>query len=92
MRGSSASRPVNSSCCSERPPYALDSLLDKATARRMPGDELEMPGDEHKNISSWPWSPEEDTIILQMHSQLGPMWSKMVRRLPGRTVSSVRNR
>ena len=58
----------------------------------MPGDELEMPGDEHKNISSWPWSPEEDTIILEMHSQLGPLWSQIVRQLPGRTVSSVRNR
>merc|ERR1719265_1154128 len=27
-----------------------------------------------------------------MHTQLGPMWSKIVKQLPGRTVSSVRNR
>ena len=38
------------------------------------------------------WSPEEDTIILDMHTELGPSWSKIVLRLPGRTVSSVRNR
>lgn len=49
-----------------------------------------MPGGKHENMQAW--SPEEDTIILEMHSQLGPMWSKIVRRLPGRTVSSVRNR
>ena len=49
-----------------------------------------MPGGEHENMQAW--SPEEDTIILEMHSQLGPMWSQIVRQLPGRTVSSVRNR
>ena len=49
-----------------------------------------MPGGEHENMQAW--SPEEDTIILEMHSQLGPLWSQIVRQLPGRTVSSVRNR
>ena len=49
-----------------------------------------MPGGKHENMLAW--SPEEDTIILDMHSELGPSWSKIVQRLPGRTVSSVRNR
>ena len=38
------------------------------------------------------WSPEEDTLIIAMHESEGPKWSKIVQRLPGRTVSSVRNR
>lgn len=49
-----------------------------------------MPGGKHENMQAW--SPEEDTIILEMHTELGPSWSKIVQRLPGRTVSSVRNR
>ena len=31
-------------------------------------------------------------IILEMHEAEGPKWSKIVQRLPNRTVSSVRNR
>ena len=38
------------------------------------------------------WEPEEDQIIMEMLERLGPKWSKIVQRLPGRTVSSVRNR
>ena len=38
------------------------------------------------------WAPEEDHIILEMHKAEGPKWSKIVQRLPNRTVSSVRNR
>ena len=49
-----------------------------------------MPGGKHENMQAW--SPEEDTIILDMHTQLGPMWSKIVKQLPGSTVSSVRTR
>ena len=48
------------------------------------------PGGKHENMQAW--SPEEDTIILDMHIELGPSWSNIVQRLPGRTVSSVRNR
>jgi len=49
-----------------------------------------MPGGAHENMKAW--APEEDYIILEMHAQDGPKWSKIVQRLPGRTVSSVRNR
>ena len=49
-----------------------------------------MPGGAHENMKAW--SPEEDTLIISMHESEGPKWSKIVQRLPGRTVSSVRNR
>ena len=49
-----------------------------------------MPGGRHENMQAW--SPEEDQIILAMVASEGPKWSKIVQRLPGRTVSSVRNR
>ena len=49
-----------------------------------------MPGGAHENMKAW--SPEEDTLIIAMHESEGPKWSKIVQRLPGRTVSSVRNR
>ena len=38
------------------------------------------------------WEPEEDDVILDSHEELGPKWKEIVKRLPGRTVSSVRNR
>ena len=45
------------------------------------------------------WEPEEDDIILSSRAALGPKWTTnapkwaaIAKRLPGRTVSSVRNR
>ena len=49
-----------------------------------------MPGGKHENMQAW--SPEEDQIILSMVELEGPKWSRIVQQLPGRTVSSVRNR
>mmetsp|Transcript_2547 Transcript_2547/g.4957 ORF Transcript_2547/g.4957 Transcript_2547/m.4957 type:complete len:309 (+) Transcript_2547:157-1083(+) len=49
-----------------------------------------MPGGVHEFMKAW--EPEEDQIIMEMLNRLGPKWSKIVQRLPGRTVSSVRNR
>jgi len=49
-----------------------------------------MPGGAHENMKAW--EPEEDQIILEQHSIMGPLWSKIIHKLPGRTVSSVRNR
>jgi len=49
-----------------------------------------MPGGKHLNMQAW--SPDEDQIILEMVNAEGPKWSRIVQRLPGRTVSSVRNR
>ena len=49
-----------------------------------------MPGGAHENMRAW--DPEEDTIIMEMVNTDGPKWKQIVKRLPGRTVSSVRNR
>ena len=49
-----------------------------------------MPGGAHENMKAW--EPEEDHIIMQMVLQEGPKWKLIVKQLPGRTVSSVRNR
>ena len=49
-----------------------------------------MPGGAHENMKAW--DPEEDDIIMSMHAAEGPKWKSIVKRLPGRTVSSVRNR
>ena len=43
-----------------------------------------MPGGAHENMKAW--DPEEDDIILTMHSQIGPKWKEIVQQLPGRTV------
>lgn len=38
------------------------------------------------------WDPEEDKVILEMVERIGNKWAEIVKHLPGRTVSSVRNR
>lgn len=38
------------------------------------------------------WEPEEDNTILRLLAEMGPKWSRIVQQLPGRSVSSVRNR
>ena len=49
-----------------------------------------MPGGVHENMKSW--QPEEDRRIIELLSEFGPRWSVIVDHLPGRTISSVRNR
>ena len=49
-----------------------------------------MPGGAHETMRSW--DPEEDEVILSMVEQIGNRWAQIVTHLPGRTVSSVRNR
>lgn len=49
-----------------------------------------MTGGVHEHMRAW--DPEEDNIIITLLGQLGPKWSRIVQQLPGRTVSSVRNR
>jgi len=49
-----------------------------------------MPGGLHEHMKAW--EPEEDSTILRLLEELGPKWSRIVKELPGRTVSSVRNR
>lgn len=49
-----------------------------------------MPGGAHEVMRSW--DPEEDEVILNLVNEFGPKWAIIVKHLPGRTVSSVRNR
>lgn len=49
-----------------------------------------MPGGSHENMRAW--DPEEDQTIIELLETFGPKWSKIVQSLPGRSVSSVRNR
>jgi len=49
-----------------------------------------MPGGLHEHMK--PWEPEEDRLIIELLATLGPKWSKIVKALPGRSISSIRNR
>ncbi|KAF7113248.1 hypothetical protein RHSIM_RhsimUnG0145400 [Rhododendron simsii] len=43
------------------------------------------------NLKHGRLSGEEEKIILQLHKQWGNKWSKIARRLPGRTDNEVKN-
>ena len=49
-----------------------------------------MPGGVHEHMKAW--EPEEDRLIIEMLASLGPRWSKISQALPGRSISSIRNR
>ena len=49
-----------------------------------------MVGGVHENMKAW--EPEEDRLIIELLATIGPRWSKIVKALPGRTISSIRNR
>jgi len=49
-----------------------------------------MTGGVHEHMRAW--EPEEDQTIIRLLGELGPKWSRIVQQLPGRSVSSVRNR
>lgn len=37
------------------------------------------------------WSFEEEFLLAQCHAVVGSHWSKMTKRLPGRTENSIKN-
>lgn len=43
-------------------------------------------------ISRDPFTYEEDLLILQFRQKIGNRWSEIVKKLPGRTENSVKNR
>ncbi|GAB2214715.1 hypothetical protein Droror1_Dr00019077 [Drosera rotundifolia] len=36
-------------------------------------------------------TPHEEKLVLELHSQFGNRWSKIARRLPGRTDNEIKN-
>ena len=44
------------------------------------------------DVNRDPWSPEEDQILIQLHSELGNQWVKIAEHLPGRSDNSIKNR
>jgi hypothetical protein len=37
------------------------------------------------------WTLEEEFLLAQCHALVGSDWSKMTKRLPGRTENSIKN-
>ena len=60
------------------------------TQQRARPKQLGMPGGKHDNMKSW--SSEEDHVIIDGIQLHGHQWRLIVKDLPGRSVSSTRNR
>ncbi|XP_045801832.1 transcription factor MYB27-like [Trifolium pratense] len=43
------------------------------------------------NLKHGPYSVEEERLIIQLQQQWGNKWSKIARRLPGRTDNEIKN-
>ncbi|XP_020592623.1 transcription factor MYB48-like [Phalaenopsis equestris] len=43
------------------------------------------------NLKKGSFSPEEEALILYLHSQLGNKWARMAAHLPGRTDNEIKN-
>ncbi|KAI3870472.1 hypothetical protein MKX03_022665 [Papaver bracteatum] len=43
------------------------------------------------NLKKGSFSPEEEHLILELHSKLGNKWARMAAQLPGRTDNEIKN-
>ncbi|XP_058074090.1 transcription factor MYB101-like [Magnolia sinica] len=43
------------------------------------------------NLKKGSFSPEEEQLILELHSKLGNKWARMAAQLPGRTDNEIKN-
>ena len=76
---------------------ALGTSNWDAVAAQMPGRTPRMCHDRWTNyldpsISHKSWTPEEDSLLLSKHSELGSRWVVISRFFPGRTDTQIKNR
>ncbi|KAK9734858.1 hypothetical protein RND81_04G168100 [Saponaria officinalis] len=45
----------------------------------------------HPGLKRGKMTPHEEKLVLQLHSQWGNRWSRIARRLPGRTDNEIKN-
>lgn len=45
----------------------------------------------HPDLKRGKMTPQEEKLILELHSQWGNRWSKIARKLPGRTDNEIKN-
>ncbi|KAL8129010.1 LOW QUALITY PROTEIN: hypothetical protein V2J09_018165 [Rumex salicifolius] len=45
----------------------------------------------HPGLKRGKMTPHEEKLVLELHSQWGNRWSKIARRLPGRTDNEIKN-
>ncbi|KAK9755183.1 hypothetical protein RND81_01G007300 [Saponaria officinalis] len=45
----------------------------------------------HPGLKRGKMTPNEEKLILELHSQCGNRWSRIARRLPGRTDNEIKN-
>lgn len=44
------------------------------------------------HIKKGEWRDEEDQLIFELYSAMGPKWTNIAKQLPGRTENSIKNR
>ncbi|KAG0477478.1 hypothetical protein HPP92_014319 [Vanilla planifolia] len=45
----------------------------------------------HPGLKHGRMTPQEERLVLELHSELGNRWSRIARRLPGRTDNEIKN-
>ncbi|KAM0952229.1 putative transcription factor MYB-HB-like family [Dioscorea sansibarensis] len=43
------------------------------------------------NLKKYPFTPEEENLIILLHAHLGNKWARMATQLPGRTDNEIKN-